>query len=137
MMPAAFGYVSVPPHLDSGAAEEAITGLARDLAALAVREGYALAGVFADRRGLGENGLYRLLEAVRRGEAVAVLVPDMDHLRHTGCLTGTDVRTAARYLRARLVTLAPATEEAPPHPRSAPAEDRYLRSAMTAKAARL
>jgi hypothetical protein len=44
---------------------------------------------------------------------VAVLVPDLDHLRHNGCLAGADMRTATRYLRARVLPLAPTPQRAP------------------------
>ena len=55
------------------------------------------------RSGRTETGLYGMLAAVRRGWAVAVVVPDVGHLRHVGCLAGADPRTAALYLRARLL----------------------------------
>lgn len=106
-MPSAFGYLAVPPALDPDDAEAALRKWTRDLAELAAREGYAFAGVFADVRGQTETGLYRLLQVLRAGEGVAVLAPDLDHLRHAGCLTGADQRTAARYLRARLVLAGP------------------------------
>jgi hypothetical protein len=105
--PLAFGYLSLPAHTGPAGHEETVTAATRDLAAYAAREGYALAGIFTDVRGCSEAGLYGLLDAVRRGEAVAVVVPGLDHLRHVGCLAGADLRTTARYLRARLLTLTP------------------------------
>jgi hypothetical protein len=106
MMPVALGYVSVPVDRSPDDVDAEVSAWAHRLAELAAREGYAFAGGFADVRGQTETGLYRLLEVLRCGDAVAVLVPDLDHLRHAGCLAGTDLRTAARYLQARLLTLA-------------------------------
>jgi hypothetical protein len=42
------------------------------------------------------------------------VVPDLDHLRHAGCLAGADLRTTARYLRARLLTLTPGDDTSTP-----------------------
>jgi hypothetical protein len=75
------------------------------LARFAEREGYHLAGVFTDVRGRSEAGIYALVEAVRTCDAAAVVVPDLGHIRHVGCFQGADVRTASRYLRARLLVL--------------------------------
>jgi hypothetical protein len=77
------------------------------LAGFAAVEGYRLAGVFQDVRGRTETGLYTMLTAVRREQAVAVAVPDLEHLRHVGCLAGADPATAARYLQARPLILHP------------------------------
>lgn len=103
MTPSAFGYVSVPPSLDPDQGEAALQAWTHELAHLAARTEYGFAGVFADMRGQTETGLYRLLEVLRSDAGVAVLVPDLDHLHHAGCLSGADPRTAARYLRARLL----------------------------------
>ncbi len=107
----AFGYLSVPAHASPVSHEETVAATTRELMAFAAAERYALAGIFADVRGRSESGLYALLDAVRHREAVAVVVPDLDHLRHAGCLAGADLRTTARYLRVRLLTL-PSTDDA-------------------------
>lgn len=135
-MPVAYGYVSVPTHLHPDDAEAAVIAWAHDLADLAAREGYAYAGGFADLRGQTETGLYHLLEVLRSGDGVAVLVPDPDHLRHAGCLAGADLRTAARYLRARLLPLTPDADAVQPVPPPSSVPDRYTRSARTVHAAR-
>jgi hypothetical protein len=135
-MPVAYGYVSVPSHLHPDDGEAAALAWAHQLADLAAREGYAYAGGFADLRGQSETGLYRLLEVLRRGDGVAVLVPDLDHLRHAGCLAGADLRTAARYLRARLLPLTPGPDAVQSAPPPGPAPDRYTRSARSVHAAR-
>ena len=103
----ALAYVSLRAHAGVGSGEEEETAaFGRALAGFASREGYALGGVFTDVRSHTESGLNALLEAIQRGDAVAVVVPDLDHLRHVGCLTGADLPTAGRYLRARLLAMA-------------------------------
>jgi hypothetical protein len=110
--PLALGYVSVPVDTGAGVGEaavpeEAARAAAHALRRFAVREGYTLGGVFTDVRDRSQSGLHALLDAVRRDEAAAVVVPDLGHLRHVGCLAGADARTASHFLRARLVTMAP------------------------------
>jgi hypothetical protein len=120
-MPSAFAYLALPTHTHPGDHEEAIAAARRELAAFAAREGYPLAGVFTDVRGRTEAGLYGMLAAIRCGGAVAVVVPDLGHLRHVGCLAGADLRTASRYLRARLLPLAPdPAPDVPTGPAAAP-----------------
>ncbi len=90
-------------------------------------DGLTLAAVFTDVRGRTESGLYRLLTEVRRRNVVAVLVPDLDHLQHAGCLAGADVHTATRYLRARVLPVAsvpgPVAERLPPADGGTPSGD--------------
>jgi hypothetical protein len=100
----AFGYVSVPVSASNH--ETGVIEAGCVLAAFAASQGYALSGVFSDVRDRTDSGLYAMLTAIRRGEAVAVLVLDMRHLRHVGCLAGADLRTASRYVRARVMTVA-------------------------------
>jgi hypothetical protein len=107
-MPAAFAYLVVPPRLaDALDVEEVVVTARRELAGFAASEGYWLAGVFTDVQGRTETGLYAMLIALRRGRAVAVVVPDLGHLRQSGCLAGADLPTASRYLRARLLPMHP------------------------------
>lgn len=73
------------------------------MADFARAEGYAIGPLFTDIRGRGESGLYGLVEYLRREDAVAVVVPDVSHLTHGGCLAGADQRTAQRFLRARVL----------------------------------
>ena len=103
-LPSVFGYLSVP---GADTEQEEMAAGRRRLAAFAAREGYRLAAVFVDVRGSTETGLHQMSEALRRGEAVAVVVPDLDHLRHVGRLLGADLATVARHLRVRLLTIAP------------------------------
>jgi predicted aconitase with swiveling domain len=108
--PLAFGYVSVPdapgtPAGGSDTDDQAVHAAVRDLAAFAAAEGYTFAGVYADRRGHSTNGLYAMVDALRRGRAAAVVVTDLNHLRHSGCLTGADLPTAAHYLQARILVM--------------------------------
>jgi hypothetical protein len=101
----AYGYLSIPIHvLAAGELDELLISGTRELAGLAGRHGHVLAGVFTDAQRHTEQGLYRLLDALRRSGVVAVVVPDLSHLRHAGCLAGADERTMARYLRARVLT---------------------------------
>jgi hypothetical protein len=51
------------------------------------------------------GGFHATVEHVRDDRAVAVIVPDLDHLAHVGCLTGTDRLSAQRYLRTPLLTV--------------------------------
>ena len=125
MTPTAYGYVSLGPHHHRDDVEHVVRSAAERLARFAAGEGYTFAGVFTDVRGHTESGLYQLLAALRGGDAVAVVVPDLDHLRHVGCLTGADLHRANRYLRARVLPLAPdldGTQSRPiqDHPASRP-----------------
>jgi hypothetical protein len=61
------------------------------------------------------DGLEPVVAAVRRGDDVAaVVVPRRGDLGRVSCLAGADVRTAERYLRARVLAVhaedKPATE---------------------------
>jgi hypothetical protein len=99
----AVGYLSLPTATSSH--EQTVHEVGCVLAAFATSQGYVLSGVFSDIRGETETGLYAMLAAIRSGAALAVLVIDIEHLRHVGCLTGADVRTASRYLRARVLSI--------------------------------
>jgi hypothetical protein len=70
-------------------------------------EGYAIGPLFSDVRDRGESGLYGLAEYLRRGDMVAVVVFDVSHLTHGGCLAGADRRTAQRFLRVRVLAVDP------------------------------
>jgi hypothetical protein len=105
--PRDLAYVSLPAHTRSGEGEELLAVMERELAWLAAEQGYALAGVYCDVRGRSDCGVYQVVEAVRRGDAVAVVVPDLEHLRHCGCLAGADLRTASRFLRAQQLAVDP------------------------------
>jgi hypothetical protein len=98
--PLAFGYLA----FDVGDEHEVVGwALGELIAAVAKLEGYCLADVFSDVRGVSESGLHSMVEALHRGEAVAVIVAELTHLQHVGCLAGADLATAARFLRARLI----------------------------------
>lgn len=75
------------------------------LAAHADQRGLRLCAVFTDVRGRTESGVYRLVEHLRAGQAVAVIVPELAHLTHAACLTGADLPTAQRFLHARVLTV--------------------------------
>ena len=100
-MPLAFGYWA----LGSADADSEALGwaLGELIATVARSEGYCVAGCFTDVLGVSESGLYSMAAALRRDEAVAVIVPDLGHLQHVECLAGANLSTAARFLRARLV----------------------------------
>ena len=102
--PRLFGYVAVPAGTEPDAADDAIRRWRLQIAGFAQREGFALTAVFADVRGRAE-AFYAMVERIGRDGAVAVVVPDLDHLGHLPCLSGADVRSASRYLRARLLTI--------------------------------
>lgn len=108
--PVAAGYVALPGHAHPGDAEDLVRELRLMLAAYAQTEGYALGPVIADVRGRGESGLYDLVSLLHRGEAVAVVVPDLGHLTHGPCLAGADRLTAARFLRAPVLPVEPCAE---------------------------
>jgi hypothetical protein len=105
--PVVAGYVAVPAHAKPGSAGPLVAEWRELLADYARREGYALGAVFTDVRGRGENGLYELASSVRREEVVAVLVPDLGHLRHVRCLAGADLRGVRRFLRAAVLPVTP------------------------------
>ena len=107
-MPAAFAYLALLPRVAAAPDGQRVVAAARqELAGFAAFRGYELAGVFTEVRGRTESGLYAMLAALRGERAVAVVVPDVEHLRHVGCLAGADLATATRYLRARLLPLRP------------------------------
>jgi hypothetical protein len=130
----ALGYLAIPTDASSDGPGGTVQPATAVLSAFAAQHGgYVLTRVYTDLRGVTEAGLYRLMEAVRRGDTVTVVVPDLDHLRSARCLTGADLRTAERYLRARVLVLRPD----PGHPVSGPhphPPDRYARSAAHALA---
>jgi hypothetical protein len=102
----ALGYVSVAAEDARDGLEQVVAVIGRDLAVRAERAGHELAGIFADVRGRSEQGFYALVAAVRQREDVAaVIVPRVGDLGRVGCLAGADVRTAERYLRARVLAV--------------------------------
>jgi hypothetical protein len=99
----ALGYVRFPADAREGL-ERVVASVRRDLAACAERAIHELAGVFADPQDGSAQGFHALVVAVQRREDVAaVVVPRMGDLGQASCLSGADVRTAERYLRARAV----------------------------------
>lgn len=101
----AAGYFVVPAHVSDCDTEAEVSEWRRMLGAYADRRGLHLTAVFVDVRGRGESGVYGLVEYLRAGRAVAVVVPDLAHLTHAACLTGADLPTAQRFLRARVLTV--------------------------------
>jgi hypothetical protein len=61
--------------------------------------------VSVDVRGHGEPALYELVDHVRRTTTAAIVLPDLDHLHRSACLTGADRLTASRFLRALVLTV--------------------------------
>lgn len=106
--PVAAGYVVVPDGLDAGVVQRLVGRWGEALGEVAAGEGYALGAVFADVRGRGEPGLYALVGHVRRGCAAVVVAPDLPTLTRSACLAGADRLAAARFLRAPVLTVAPA-----------------------------
>jgi hypothetical protein len=106
-------YVSLPAHTSPATVEALLTEIGQELAAFASREGFALAGMFSDIRGRSESGMYRLIGAIRRSHISTVVIPGPSHLRHSGCLTNADVRTAARHLRARILIVTSESRQPP------------------------
>jgi hypothetical protein len=102
----ALGYVNVAAEDAPDGLEQVVAVIGRDLAVRAERAGHELAGVFADVRGRSEQGFYALVTTVRqRQDVAAVVVPRLGDLGQVGCLAGADVRTAERYLRARVLAV--------------------------------
>jgi hypothetical protein len=99
------GYVAVPAHASDTDAEAEVSVWRRVLAGYADQRGMRLTAVFVDVRGRTESGVYRLVEHLRAGRAVAVVVPELAHLTHAACLSGADLPTAQRFLRARVLTV--------------------------------
>lgn len=99
------GYVAVPAHASDTDAETEVSGWRQILAAHTDQRGMRLGAVFVDVRGRTESGVYRLVEHLRAGQAVAVIVPELTHLTHAACLTGADLACAQRFLRARVLTV--------------------------------
>lgn len=124
-VPVAAGYVVVPDGLDDGDAPRLVRHWGAALGGHAAREGYALGAVFTDVAGRGEPGLYDLVGHVRRGRAAAVVVPDLPTLTRSACLAGADRLTAARFLRAPVLTIDPTATD-PPGPAPGPGPDPAL-----------
>ena len=106
-----FGYAAVNADLveaNPRAADHQAEAWREEFAQFAARNGYTLAGVFVDARGQAE-AFYTLIERIHTDHVTLVAVPDPTHLEHLACLTGTDLRAASRYLRARILLL-PATD---------------------------
>lgn len=102
----AVGYFVVPAHASDADTEAEASQWRRTLGAYADRRGLHLTAVFADVRGRSESGVYGLVQYLRAGQAVAVVVPDLAHLTHAAGLTGADLPTVQRFLRARVLTVA-------------------------------
>jgi hypothetical protein len=102
--PVVVGYLTVPAGLEGVRAARAVNRWRESITEYARREGYALGAVFCDRAG-DERGFHATVAQVRGDRAVAVVVPDLEHLAHVGCLAGTDRLTAQRYLRTPLLTV--------------------------------
>jgi hypothetical protein len=103
--PQAAGYLVVPAHASDTDTEAEVSTWRRVLAAHAAQRGLQLGAVFVDVRGRTESGVYRLVEHLRAGRAVAVVVPELAHLTHAACLSGADLPTTQRFLRARVLTV--------------------------------
>jgi hypothetical protein len=101
----AVGYFAVPAYASDADTEAEASEWRRALSAYADRRGLHLTAVFADVRGRSESGVHGLVEYVRAGQAVAVVIPDLTHLTGSACLTGADLPTAQRFLRARVLTV--------------------------------
>lgn len=106
--PVAAGYVRVPDDLDAGDEARLVRRWGDTLNEFADHRGYALGALFADVSGRGEPGLYDLVRYVQQGRAAAVVVPDLRTLTRSGCLVGADRLTAARFLRAPVLSADPA-----------------------------
>ncbi len=103
--PLAYGYVRLPAHADFDSDQTYVNEARAQLAAVAQREGLALAGVFCENRTSDQRAFYALVERVRRDQAVAVIVPHMAHLNQIPALAGADRRGASRYLHAAVLTV--------------------------------
>jgi hypothetical protein len=101
------GYASVPAYAKPETAQALVVQWRRVFAARACREGYAPGPVFTDLRGRDESSLYELAAYLRRDGVIAVVVPDLKHLTHAGCLSGADRRAVQPYLRAAVLTVTP------------------------------
>ena len=132
----ALGYLAIPPDIGFDDPARTVEHTAILLGGFAAEHGgYALTKIFTDLRGVTEGGLYRLMQAVRQGEAGAVVVPDLDHLRAVGCLAGADLRVAERYLRVRVLMMRPDPGRRDRHPARGE-DDRYASAAAYALARR-
>lgn len=111
--PLAYGYVRLPAHTDIDGARAYVDQARAQLAAVARREGLALAAVFCENRTSGQRAFYAMAERVRRDQAVAVIVPNLAHLNQLPALAGADRRSASRYLHAAVFTVAAHPPEGP------------------------
>jgi hypothetical protein len=105
------GYFAVPAHASDADTEAEAAQWRRALGAYAAGHGLHLTAVFADVRGRSESGVYRLMAHLRTGKAVAVVVPALTHLTRSTCLTGADLPTVQRFLRAQVLTIAAGAPE--------------------------
>jgi hypothetical protein len=100
MKPTLLGYLAV-------ATADALAQGRASLAEYAAKEGFTLAEVYVDLTGQ-DAAFYQLLQQIQVGEASAVVVPDLGHLAHLGCLAEADRRTASRFVRAPVLIAMPA-----------------------------
>lgn len=75
--PLAYGYMRLPAHADVDSDRTYVDETRAQLAAVALREGLAVAGVFCENRTSDQRAFYALVERVRRDRAVAVIVPHL------------------------------------------------------------
>lgn len=79
--PLILGYLLARPDTSG----DLVDWLHSELANYAEREGFALAEVFVERENSSSPALSALIDALRRGEAKAVVVPALDHLSGFPC----------------------------------------------------
>jgi hypothetical protein len=104
--PLAYGYLRLPSNADVDIDRAYVDEARAQLAAVAQREGLALAAVYCETRVSDQGVFYAMVECMRRGQAVAVIAPHMAHLNQIPALAGADRRSASRYLRAAVLTVA-------------------------------
>jgi hypothetical protein len=104
--PLAYGYVRLPLHADVDNVRAYVGDARAQSAAVAQREGRALAAVYCENRASGQGAFYAMVARLCRDQGVAVIVPHLAHLNQIPALAGADRRNASRYLHAAVLTVA-------------------------------
>jgi hypothetical protein len=103
--PVAVGYVRLPEGLGVEQATWLVRQWREALGDVAIGEGHAPGEVFTDVAPEDESGPYALITYLRAARATAVVTPSLRHLTRGAYLVGADRLTAARFLRAPVLTV--------------------------------
>lgn len=106
MRPLAFGYLNPRPFTSS----DDVAELKRELSAHANREGFSLADIYVEQIDSSASAFNALIEAMKRDEAPAVVVPALYHLARFPGLQLAMKEHLERETGARVLVMYPSPE---------------------------